>query len=177
MERCHPSLISSQDTNFTDDPLVASEFDEWMPALSPNGRWLAYTSNRSGRNEVYVSPFPNVDSTRVQVSTEGAILPVWASEPGQPMDCSDWVFLEAGLSCGEFPTRDENPPWLGDRTDNRLKHFDVAEIWADLADVRVVRGDDAIRRSNADAFSKEFLEQFSLGVTLVLRLMSDVRGA
>ncbi|MEE8146710.1 MAG: hypothetical protein V3T24_03825, partial [Longimicrobiales bacterium] len=59
-------------------PLVVSEFDEWNPALSPNGRWLAYTSNRTDRYEVYVSPFPNVDSTRVQVSTEGAIMPVWA---------------------------------------------------------------------------------------------------
>ena len=59
-------------------PLVASEFDELNPGLSPNGRWLAYTSNRTGRYEVYVRPFPNVDSTRVQVSTEGANMPVWA---------------------------------------------------------------------------------------------------
>ncbi len=60
-------------------PLIATaEFAEQDPALSPDGRWLAYTSDLSGRNEVYVSPFPNVDSGRVPVSTEGGFGPRWA---------------------------------------------------------------------------------------------------
>ena len=58
--------------------LVATEFQERLPALSPDGRWLTYSSNRTGRNEIYVSPFPNVDSARVLVSIEGGIVPVWA---------------------------------------------------------------------------------------------------
>ncbi len=60
-------------------PLVASpEFSELSPALSPNGRWLAYTSDRTGQREVYVRPFPNVDSTRVTVSRAGGRTPLWA---------------------------------------------------------------------------------------------------
>jgi Tol biopolymer transport system component len=60
-------------------PLVASpEFSELSPALSPNGRWLAYTSDRTGQREVYVRPFPNVDSTRVTVSRAGGLTPLWA---------------------------------------------------------------------------------------------------
>ena len=60
-------------------PLVAnSDFAEQDPALSPDGRWLAYTSDETGRNEVYVRPFPNVDSTRVRVSTDGGFSPLWA---------------------------------------------------------------------------------------------------
>ncbi len=60
-------------------PLVATQFAEYSPALSPNGRWLAYVSNRSGRAEVYVSPFPDgVGSGLVQVSREGGTEPVWA---------------------------------------------------------------------------------------------------
>ncbi len=60
-------------------PLVATpEFAEAAPALSPDGRWLAYSSNETGRDEVFVRPFPNVDSTRVMVSTDGGIAPVWA---------------------------------------------------------------------------------------------------
>ena len=60
-------------------PLVASAaFSEGGPALSPNGLWLAYSSNETGRAEVFVRPFPNVDSTRVRVSTDGGIVPVWA---------------------------------------------------------------------------------------------------
>ncbi len=60
-------------------PLVASpEFSEQSPALSPNGRWLAYTSDRTGQREVYVRPFPNVDSTRITVSRAGGQNPLWA---------------------------------------------------------------------------------------------------
>ena len=59
--------------------LVASpDFIEGAPVLSPNGRWLAYTSNETGRHEVFVRPFPDVESTRVRVSTDGGIAPVWA---------------------------------------------------------------------------------------------------
>ena len=60
-------------------PLVATtDFAEQDPALSPDGRWLAYTSDETGRNEVYVTPFPNVESARVQVSIEGGFSPQWA---------------------------------------------------------------------------------------------------
>ncbi len=59
--------------------LVASaDFAEQDPALSSDGRWLAYTSDETGRNEVYVRPFPSVDSTRVRVSADGGYAPLWA---------------------------------------------------------------------------------------------------
>ena len=45
--------------------------------FSPNGRWLAYTSNQSGRFEVYVQPFPEVGA-RWQISSDGGAEPVWA---------------------------------------------------------------------------------------------------
>ena len=60
-------------------PLVASPaFQETSPALSPDGRWLAYTSDESGRNEVYVRPYPNVDAGRWQVSQAGGSSPHWS---------------------------------------------------------------------------------------------------
>src|SRR5205814_5526031 len=46
--------------------------------FSPNGRYLAYQSDESGRNEIYVRPFPRVDNGRWQVSTAGGTRPVWA---------------------------------------------------------------------------------------------------
>ena len=58
--------------------LVATEFAEHSPALSPNGRWLVYVSNRSGRDEVYVVPFPNAEDAMWPVSTGGGSEPVWA---------------------------------------------------------------------------------------------------
>ena len=58
--------------------LVATEFAERAPTLSPNGRWLAYTSDETGRNEIYVVPFPNVSDARIPVSTSGGDEPVWS---------------------------------------------------------------------------------------------------
>jgi len=59
-------------------PLLTEELDEAAPVLSPDGRWLAYVSNESGRGEVYVRSFPNVRDTKRQVSTEGGVEPMWA---------------------------------------------------------------------------------------------------
>jgi Tol biopolymer transport system component len=50
-----------------------------FPALSPDGRWLAYASNESGQSEVYVRPFPETATAKWQVSTAGGNEPAWAS--------------------------------------------------------------------------------------------------
>jgi serine/threonine-protein kinase len=59
-------------------PLIQTTFSDTAGEISPDGRWLAYYSNESGRNEVYVRPFPNVDSGRWQISTGGGSRPAWA---------------------------------------------------------------------------------------------------
>jgi Tol biopolymer transport system component len=59
--------------------LAASSFDESTPALSPDGRWLAYASDESGKSEVYVTTFPN-PARRWQVSTDGGELPQWRAD-------------------------------------------------------------------------------------------------
>jgi len=47
------------------------------PRVAPNGRWLAYKSNESGRWEIYVSPYPDVADSRRQVSADGGDDPRW----------------------------------------------------------------------------------------------------
>jgi serine/threonine-protein kinase len=59
------------------DTILAGPADYRMPVLSPDGRWLAYTGNESGRFEVYIVPYPDVTSRRLQVSTEGGMEPRW----------------------------------------------------------------------------------------------------
>ncbi len=66
------------ETGTIDESLLASEFNEAAIALSPDGRWLAYVSDLTGQNEVFVRPFPSLGSGRSQVSTNGGIEPVWA---------------------------------------------------------------------------------------------------
>ena len=60
--------------------IAASSFDEYMPTLSPDGRWLAYVSMESGREEVWVRPFPDAGSARWQVSTSGGSEPAWSHD-------------------------------------------------------------------------------------------------
>jgi serine/threonine-protein kinase len=59
-------------------PILATPATEQYPALSPDGRWLAYASKESGRFEVYVSPFPDVNAGKVQVSVAGGVAPHWS---------------------------------------------------------------------------------------------------
>jgi eukaryotic-like serine/threonine-protein kinase len=68
--------------------LVASPFTELHPDVSRDGRWIAYTSNESGRDEVYVRPFPATNGGLFQVSTGGGAQPAWSP------DGSELFFLD-----------------------------------------------------------------------------------
>ena len=68
-------------------PLVQSPFQDWMGQVSPDGRWLAYLSDESGRPEVYVQPFAPENAAakkpvagRWQVSTAGGGQPRWRAD-------------------------------------------------------------------------------------------------
>jgi serine/threonine-protein kinase len=58
--------------------ILRTPYNEFNGGLSADGRWLAYQSNESGRDEVYVRPFPNLDAGRWQISTGGGTHPLWA---------------------------------------------------------------------------------------------------
>jgi serine/threonine-protein kinase len=70
--------------------LLETAADEIEPAISPDGRWLAYTSAEGsfvagarasrGSPDVYVRPFPNVDDRRWQISTDRGSSPVWSAD-------------------------------------------------------------------------------------------------
>jgi serine/threonine-protein kinase len=59
-------------------PLVTSQFSENNADISPDGHWIAYESNRSNRDDVYVRPFPDREATQVLVSPGGGSEPVWS---------------------------------------------------------------------------------------------------
>jgi Tol biopolymer transport system component len=60
-------------------PLVATRFNEAQGRISPDGRWLAYTSDETGRPEVHVRGFPS-GAVHVQLSSEGGSEPVWRGD-------------------------------------------------------------------------------------------------
>jgi len=59
-------------------PVLQTSFRECTPMLSPDGRWLAYTSDESGRNEIYVRAISDSGGGRWQVSTGGGTEPLWS---------------------------------------------------------------------------------------------------
>jgi serine/threonine protein kinase len=62
-------------------PLLQEKYAEFQPKISPDGRWMAYTSDESGKNEIYVRPFPDVDSGgRWKVSSGGGSSPLWSPD-------------------------------------------------------------------------------------------------
>jgi len=61
----------------TPQTLVQGPFNAGGARFSPDGRWVAYVSDESGRNEVYVRPYPQA-GTHVQISADGGSQPVWS---------------------------------------------------------------------------------------------------
>ena len=59
-------------------PFVATRSREQEPALSADGRWLAYSSDELQQWQIYVVPFPNTSAARWAVSTDGGQLPHWS---------------------------------------------------------------------------------------------------
>ena len=81
--------------------LLTSPASEAWPAVSPDGRWLAYQSDESGRNEIYVRPLRG-EGTRRQVSRQGGVSPVWARSGRE-------LYFEAAAGDSIFAARMDTP--------------------------------------------------------------------
>jgi serine/threonine-protein kinase len=85
-------------------PFLNSQFHEMYPEFSPDGHWIAYSSNESKRNEVYVRPFPG-PGMKHQVSSEGGNQPLWARNGKQLFyRWQDQVWVVDVLTDGGFTT-------------------------------------------------------------------------
>jgi Tol biopolymer transport system component len=88
-------------------PLLNGPANESDARMSPDGRWIAYVSDESGREEIYLRPFP-LAGARWQVSTAGGRQPRWRA------DGRELYFLESGrltsVSLARGSTLDTGPP-------------------------------------------------------------------
>ena len=67
------------DGNGAWEPLLDTEANEWAPAISPDGQWITYTSDRTGVQEIYVERFPELGAEQL-VSRGGGMGPVWSQD-------------------------------------------------------------------------------------------------
>ena len=61
-------------------PLIATTYDENSMRISPDGKWIAYQSDETGKNEIFIRSFPNANAAKYQVSTGGAAAPLWSRD-------------------------------------------------------------------------------------------------
>jgi serine/threonine protein kinase/Tol biopolymer transport system component len=61
-------------------PLLQTNYNEGYPKISPKGQWIAYQSDASGKNKVYVSSFPDVNQGKWTISTNGGDSPLWSPD-------------------------------------------------------------------------------------------------
>jgi Tol biopolymer transport system component len=62
------------------NPLFSEKYTESFPSISPDGKFVAYISNESCQNEVYMRPYPEVNKGKWQVSTSGGNEPLWSPD-------------------------------------------------------------------------------------------------
>jgi eukaryotic-like serine/threonine-protein kinase len=93
---------------------LASSSNEWGAAFSPDGRWLAYQSDESGRTEVYVRPFSG-SGEKTQVSTGGGMHATWSRNSNELFyqESVDWTLMVATYVTEGYSFRAEKPQQAG----------------------------------------------------------------
>jgi serine/threonine-protein kinase len=81
----------------TASELLVTEFAEDSPAVSPDGRFVAFSSTESDQSEVYVSPFPDVAENRWQISRDGGAYPAWSPDGTELFFLNDGAMMAAGI--------------------------------------------------------------------------------
>ena len=123
------------------EPILATPFNERWPIFSPDGRWLAYRSDESGRYEVYVRSFPGPGG-KWQVSTGGGDWPVW-SKKGQELfyRSSEGMMVASYTTNGEAFVASKPRLWAAKR--DLGAYFDVAPDGKRFAVVQAERSEQS----------------------------------
>jgi serine/threonine-protein kinase len=138
-------------------PLVVDKSVSTQVALSPDGRWLAYVSNATGRREVYVAPFPDMTSNRL-VSRDGGVEPRWAHSGRELFYKSGSQFMAVEVMPGPtFTSGAPRPlfPLAGYRGARNRQQYDISPDGRRFVMIKEL-GDDS--RGNAVYVENWFAE-------------------
>jgi serine/threonine-protein kinase len=107
-----------------------SPFVEVWPEFSPDGKWLAYMSNESGRFEVYVRPFPGPGG-KWQISTEGGAFPTWSRASRELFFGQDGKIIAVSYSADDASFHAEKPQPLSEGRYRPLGPFRAFDLHPD----------------------------------------------
>ncbi|MFZ2490555.1 MAG: protein kinase [Thermoanaerobaculia bacterium] len=104
------SLMDMEEKKIT--PFLQTPFNELFPSLSPDGRWIAYHSNESGRLEVYVQRLDG-EGGKWQISTDGGMRPRWSRNGGELVFLTaDFKMMVADVSLGSTLSASVPREWM-----------------------------------------------------------------
>ena len=106
-------LVAADDSDGA-KPLLDAKFNETSPRVSPDGRLLAFVSDETGRNEIYVQSFPEPRG-KVQVSIDGGVQPVWRPGTREIVYRGSGKIMSAIVGPGDPPAVAAPRPLLDDR--------------------------------------------------------------
>jgi serine/threonine-protein kinase len=115
----------------TEHQWLQTPFSEWGGSFSPDGHWLAFTSNQTGTPEVWVRPFPGPGAP-VRISSEGGQKPVWSKDGKEIVYENAGTLLTANVTIRSAELRAEAPHvlleggFMHDDTDPNMCYVDVA---------------------------------------------------
>ena len=111
-------------------PFLVTEFNESNPRLSPNGRWVAYASDQSGENRIYVRPFPEGNRV-IPVSAGPGIQAVWSRDGRELFYRNGNEMMAVAVDPGqEFKVRQTTvlfeEPYVLDFANSGIHSYDVS---------------------------------------------------
>jgi len=146
------------------DVLLRTQAIEAEPAFTPDGKWIAYSSEESGRSEIYVRSFPITSGGRRQISTNSGQVPVWSPKTRQLFfDTLDGHVMAASYTInGSLFQVDAPQPWTNSQLmpPGNYWNFDVAPDGQHIAALLAPAPDE--RKS-------------SVHVTVLLNFFDEVR--
>ena len=113
--------------------LIQTAANEMSPEFSPDGRWLAYVSDQSGRNEVYVQPYPG-PGERHLISTNGGQQPAWSGN-GRELFYVQGGTSGAGVKKLMSVSIGTTPPFVAGTPETLFESGDLSSAWGRNYDV------------------------------------------
>jgi len=151
---------------------LVSAFADFAPSFSPDGRWLAYHSNESGRDEVYVRPFPppaSGQSSRWQVSNNGGTAPRWSRNGRELMyQAGDQIMAASYTVSGDAFVADKPRVWIAalGGTTNTPGGWDLAPDGKRVLVVTPVERAGATKAEHHVVFLQNFFDELRRKVPL-----------
>ena len=105
-------------------PFLQDPFSQNYPRFSPDDRWVAYVSNETGRQEVFLQAFPS-GGAKLQISTEGGVQPIWSRSGRELFYRQGAKIMSVSLTMNPTPSASKPVPFFSLASRASLRSYDI----------------------------------------------------